>query len=189
MTICRLSSAYGDGPHRGTVSAHLQIRSDRPAGHILGSGRQGRRGSSYAAAVMPGLPSIRLCHRRLVRPCSAPHGLRQKGRAVYPAPRFQEPRRLLSYNRTRRRFVKRLGHRRQKMPATLIEAFSRAAQLGPLLLIQPCLEFIRTHGRPRNLSVHDCINEVVVSSQGGLIDEDGCIIKGPIRSNHGIARQ
>ena len=31
-----------------------------------------------------------------------------------------------------------------------------------LLLIQPCLEFVRTYDLPRNLSVHDCINQVVV---------------------------
>ena len=135
---------------------------------------------------MPGLPSIRLCHRLLVRPCSAPHGLRQMGRTVYPAPRFREPRRLLGCNRFRRRFVKRLGHRRQKCRRLGSKPLAGPAQLGSLLLIQPCLEFVWTHGRPRNLSVHDCINEVVVSSQGGLIDGDDCIIKGPNRSSHGI---
>jgi hypothetical protein len=48
--------------------------------------------------AMPGLPPIRLCLRRSVRSCSAPHGLRQEGRAVCPAPRSGSGRNLQRTN-------------------------------------------------------------------------------------------
>jgi hypothetical protein len=41
----------GNGPLREKTSASLLTRSDTPAGHILGSGRQGRHGSSGAVVV------------------------------------------------------------------------------------------------------------------------------------------
>ena len=80
-----ISSAIGDGQHRGTSSARLLTRSDRPASRILGSDRQGRRGSSGAVAARLVRPPTHPCRLRLVRSCSAPHTLGEEGWASSPA--------------------------------------------------------------------------------------------------------
>ena len=80
-----ISSATGDGLHRGTLSARLLIRSDRPAGRIRGIGQQDRRGSSGAGVARRGQPPTHPCLRRLVRSCSAPHTLGEEaGQAAQP---------------------------------------------------------------------------------------------------------
>ena len=85
-----ISSAAGDGLHRGTSTARLLTRSGRQVGHIHDTDHQGKRGSSGAVVVRRGRPPIHPCHRRLVRPCFGSHGLREEGAGQTAQPKVRE---------------------------------------------------------------------------------------------------
>jgi hypothetical protein len=93
----------------------------------------------------------------------ASYELRQEGPSLQPGPKVQNKGAKLSnaLMRFQRRFVNGLvlhGKNRRDSDRSLA-----GRQLSYLLLIQPCLEFVRTHDLSRNFSVHNSMNKIVVS--------------------------
>ena len=163
---------------RETSSRRLLTRSDRTAGHIHGSGRQGRHGSSGAVVARLERPPIHQCRWRLVRRCSTPHTLGEEGRAVCPAQGREVNTEAGNANPVAIR--EWAGTSTAKMVRPRVEAFGPAVSVA-----NPAMPGRLMTG-PTSASTIASM-EVMVLRQGGLIDRDQRRIKVMTESHTALA--